>query len=64
MTAYEVQENFHLRELERPTGGPWGGNVVDETYLDFLKKLVGRDKWRSYETENPDDMLEIKRRFR
>ncbi|CAC5384393.1 unnamed protein product [Mytilus coruscus] len=62
-TSYEIQENSHLKELERPTGGPWGGTMVDNEYITFLKLLFETDDWETYVKENPEDILEIKRKF-
>jgi hypothetical protein len=32
VTCYEVKGESHLSELESPTGGPWGGIIVDEEF--------------------------------
>jgi len=29
-----------LRELHAATGGPWGGQLVNEAFMDFMGKLV------------------------
>jgi hypothetical protein len=31
--------------------------------LDFLENLFGRDVWSEFIKENPEDLLEIKRKF-
>lgn len=41
ITAHEVREDGHVRELIKATGGNWGSTTVDEEYLDFLKKFIG-----------------------
>jgi hypothetical protein len=51
------------KELHIPSGGPWGGTCVDREYLDFLENLFGHDVWSEFIKENPEDLLEIKRKF-
>lgn len=63
VTAYQVQNDGDLRELQRPTGGPWGGTYVDNQYTTFLRELFGDDIWSEYSKENPEDVLEILRKF-
>ncbi|XP_071157510.1 heat shock 70 kDa protein 12A-like [Mytilus edulis] len=63
VAAYQVQNDGDLRELQRPTGEPWGGTYVDNQYTTFLKKLFGADIWSEFSKENPEDVLEIQRKF-
>lgn len=43
ITAHEVLEDDHVKELIKATGGNWGGTKVDEEYMDFIKCLIGED---------------------
>jgi hypothetical protein len=36
---------------------------VDREYLAFLDNLFGRDVWSEFIKQNPEDLLEIKRKF-
>ncbi|VDI44956.1 Hypothetical predicted protein [Mytilus galloprovincialis] len=63
ITSYEIQKNSRLKEIERPTGGPWGGTMVDNEYISFLKSLHGADIWAKFVNENPEDILDINRKF-
>ncbi|CAC5382597.1 unnamed protein product [Mytilus coruscus] len=63
VTTYEVQNDSDLKELSEPSGGPWGGTYVDLEYEIFLRDLFGKDVWKTYIKEFPEDILEIKRKF-
>jgi hypothetical protein len=61
--SYQIQHDSELKELHIPSGGPWGGTCVDREYLAFLENLFGRDVWSEFIKQNPEDLLEIKRKF-
>ena len=63
VTSYQIQKDSELKELHIPSGGPWGGTCVDREYLAFLENLFGRDVWSEFIKQNPEDLLEIKRKF-
>lgn len=63
VTCYEVKDESHLSELESPTGGPWGGIFVNEEYFSILEDMFGKDVWRSFMQDYPEDLLEVKRGF-
>ncbi|XP_069110662.1 heat shock 70 kDa protein 12A-like [Argopecten irradians] len=63
ITCHEVKVDGTLKEIESPSGGPWGGTVVDEAYFSFLKDLVGREAWEDFKTNNQSDLLELERIF-
>lgn len=42
ITVHEVMENENLKELHKASGGAWGGTRVDEAFLQFIIKLVGK----------------------
>lgn len=63
ITSYEIQNDSQLKEIDRPSGGPWGGTYVDQEYIKFLQVLFGSDVWKAFEKDAPEDVLEIKRKF-
>jgi hypothetical protein len=63
VTSYQVQNDSDLKELHIPSGGPWGCTCVDREYLDFLEELFGHDVWSEFIKQNPEDLLDIKRKF-
>ncbi|XP_021345557.1 heat shock 70 kDa protein 12B-like isoform X2 [Mizuhopecten yessoensis] len=63
ITCHEVINDGTLKEKHPPTGGPWGGTVVDEAYFGFLQDLVGQEAWKDFTKNNPADKLELERMF-
>ncbi|XP_060066317.1 heat shock 70 kDa protein 12A-like [Ylistrum balloti] len=63
ITCHEVMIDGTLKEIHPPTGGPWGGTVVDKAYFDFLQDLVGEDVWMYFMKEYQSDELELERMF-
>ncbi|KAL5019192.1 hypothetical protein ScPMuIL_004914 [Solemya velum] len=43
ITVHEVNKDGTLKEIHRANGGPWGGTMVDEEFLNFLNKTVEAD---------------------
>ncbi|XP_053391614.1 heat shock 70 kDa protein 12B-like [Mercenaria mercenaria] len=43
ITVHEVQRDGTLTELHPPSGGPWGGTVVDKCIDEFLDELFGSE---------------------
>lgn len=63
ITAHEVLEDGHVRELIKATGGNWGGTRVDEEYMDFIKSIIGEDATKHIEESKPDVFFEACREF-
>ncbi|XP_030905853.1 heat shock 70 kDa protein 12A-like isoform X1 [Melopsittacus undulatus] len=49
ITVHEIQENHYLKELHRASGGGWGGNRVDQNFIDFLREIFVDGVWNEYE---------------
>jgi hypothetical protein len=39
-TGHEVLPDGTLKELHAATGGPWGGQLVNEAFEKFIEKMV------------------------
>lgn len=63
ITAHEVLEDGHVKELIKSTGGSWGGTKVDEEYMDFLKRLIGDDTTKYIDENLPSLLFEARRDF-
>lgn len=59
----KFRKKSRLKQIERPTGRPWGGTMVDNENISFWKCLYGADIWAKVVNENPEDILEINRKF-
>ncbi|OPJ69014.1 heat shock protein 12A-like [Patagioenas fasciata monilis] len=56
ITVHEIQENHHLTELHKATGGGWGGNRVDENFTHFLKEIFDDGVWDEYVKNHPTEL--------
>ena len=56
-------ENGALKELHPACGGNWGGTMVDEAFLDFLKDLVGDEAMNEFRSVDSCDFLDVMRAF-
>ncbi|XP_033731577.1 heat shock 70 kDa protein 12A-like [Pecten maximus] len=43
ITAHEVLEDGHFKEIIEPTGVSWGSRMVKEEFTRFLQRLCGQD---------------------
>lgn len=43
ITVHEVMDGGKLNELHKASGGAWGGTKVDESFRQFIIKLVGKN---------------------
>ena len=34
--------SYNIREVSRPSGGPWGGAYIDDHYKELLGKVLPR----------------------
>ncbi|XP_052073627.1 heat shock 70 kDa protein 12B-like [Mytilus californianus] len=63
ITTYEIIANGRLKELHEPTGGPWGGTMVDEAFYEFIEEIFGTEVWKKYKHEYKSEVLDIRRHF-
>ncbi|KAK3099348.1 hypothetical protein FSP39_003120 [Pinctada imbricata] len=63
ITVHQRSGDGRLKEIRPASGGPWGGKSVDDTFLQFLYDLVGKDVIKTLKEENMDDYLELMREF-
>lgn len=63
ITAHEVLEDGHVKELIKATGGDWRGTRVDQEYMDFIKSIIGKDATKHIEESKPDILFEACREF-
>lgn len=56
-------ENGHIRELQKASGGAWGGVNVDSAFVHFLEKLFGHETVQTFRETHLFDYLELEREF-
>ncbi|KAK3610040.1 hypothetical protein CHS0354_032397 [Potamilus streckersoni] len=52
-----------VKELSRPSGGPWSGTAVDWNFQQFLIKIVGARVFKKFSRECPLDYAELMQEF-
>ena len=60
---HEVQENGTLKELDKASGGAWGGTQVDESYRQMLVKIVGNPIMVDFQKKATSDFVDMYREF-
>lgn len=63
ITAHEMQDDGHVKEIIKANGGNWGGTKVDEEYMDFIKCLIGEDTTKYIDENLPSLFFEASRDF-
>ncbi|WAQ93669.1 HS12B-like protein [Mya arenaria] len=61
ITVHEVQHDGKLAALAAPSGGPWGGTLVDRQLNKFLIGLLGKDVIDKFSEECKPDKLDMDR---
>ncbi|XP_062610618.1 heat shock 70 kDa protein 12A-like [Saccostrea cucullata] len=62
ITVHEmVDDEGHVRELYKASGGNWGGTNVDEEVQKLYEKIIGKDLMEKFRHEYPEDALEFAR---
>ena len=61
ITCHQKDADGKLRELQKASGGAWGGTRVDEAFNQLLIKIVGAAQFRNFQQKNKADALDILR---
>ncbi|WAR14104.1 HS12B-like protein [Mya arenaria] len=51
ITAHEVQKDGTLQTLTEPSGGKWGGTLVDDGFIEIFEGLFGKEVMKSLKTD-------------
>ena len=57
MTVHQIQENGAIKEIHKATGGPSGGQKVNQQFIALLEKLFTQTFIENYSWQNPVDWL-------
>lgn len=63
ITVHQILKNGHLKELDRSSGGDWGGISVDMAFKQALAEIVTEGVLESYCHKYPGDFIELLREF-
>lgn len=61
ITCHQKDAEGRLRELQKASGGSWGGTRVDEVFNQLLIKIVGASHFRNFQNKNKADALDLLR---
>ncbi|CAC5364374.1 unnamed protein product [Mytilus coruscus] len=59
ITVSEVLATGQLREIYNATGGPWGGNYINDQIIKTLRDAIGWTVMERFKAEDFDDYLEL-----
>lgn len=63
ITVHEKLTDGRLKELHTANGGAWGGNEVDNSYLQMLRDIFGSRAMDTFIQQSTGDYFEILRDF-
>lgn len=63
ITVHEVQTNGTLKELDKASGGAWGGTRVDESFKEMLEDIVGKGMLEDFALSHTADYIDLFRDF-
>ena len=59
VTVHEMLEDGRVRELYKATGGPWGGNMVNEDFVKYLCDVFSEEVIETMKHEFPSDFVDL-----
>ncbi|XP_071126191.1 heat shock 70 kDa protein 12A-like [Mytilus edulis] len=59
IAVHQIQENGRIKELNKASGGDWGGIKVDQEFDKLLKDIVGRDLLSEIKKQYMSDYMDI-----
>lgn len=63
ITVHERQDDCSLKEVHKPTGGPWGGTMVDEEFNQLLIRIIGAPVFQKFREMNVAGYIDLQREF-
>lgn len=63
MTVQQNTLDGKLKLVHKASGGPWGGNRVNEEFHNFIREVIGKNIFESFVKENITDYLFLNGQF-
>ena len=63
MTVHEIQDDGTIKEINKVSGGPYGGIFVNQRFASLLEELFGGQRLQSYREKFPSDWLCLMNEF-
>ncbi|KAL4221821.1 Heat shock 70 kDa protein 12A [Mactra antiquata] len=62
-TGHEVLQDGTLKELHAATGGPWGGQLVNKAFEQYIEKMVSKPVMDVFIRDCASDWIEFQKDF-
>lgn len=59
ITVYKVDKDEKFHEIYPPSGGPWGGTLVDEKMYEFIENIFGTKVLEIFKNECATEYLDL-----
>lgn len=63
ITVHEKKSDGTLKELHTVSGGPWGGNSVNNAFLELIESIVGKIVMNKFKQTQLADALDLEKGF-
>ncbi|VDI61861.1 Hypothetical predicted protein [Mytilus galloprovincialis] len=63
ISAQQVLENGELKIIHKECGGPWGGECINQQFVNMLKEIFGNEVMKQFKCNNGEDFLQLLRDF-
>lgn len=63
VAVHEIIDDGSIKEIDKITGGPYGGNNVNQKFEHLLDELLGAENLNAYRKQNPSDWLAVMNDF-
>ncbi|XP_060554290.1 heat shock 70 kDa protein 12A-like [Ruditapes philippinarum] len=63
ITVHQKMDDGSLKEIQKASGGAWGGNEVDKSYLQLLENIVQAEAMDKFKREEMTDYFDLLREF-
>ena len=63
IAVHEILEDGRFRELYKATGGPWGGNDVDEAFVKYFCDIFSNEVVKAIEQDYPSEFVDMMHDF-
>ena len=64
IACHQFIENYSVRELYYPTGGPWGDMYIDQAFINILEKLLTKDLLNTIKKDYGNAYFDLLQNFR
>ncbi len=63
IACHEIMDEFAVKEILSPSGGPWGSCWIDDQYIKLLEDIFSKEWVEGYKNEEPGKYVEMLNKF-